>query len=207
LSAARSRRYLAAICVAAALTGLVACSGSSKSAARISTSESVPAARAETGSSTGTGGTVSNKPIDFVNDYDANIVASALEGTLQTALIQKPAFAGAQVIQSGIEIDLAAAKPSSDVKSVVDRNRTIFDGAPIPIKYRAVHNSLLQLQALTKRVSADRSYWTAQGVTLRAFGPDLTTNTVLVAVAHYQPAVKAQFAKRYGSAITVQATG
>ncbi|HET6208765.1 MAG TPA: hypothetical protein VFD94_00205 [Jatrophihabitans sp.] len=133
--------------------------------------------------------------VDFSRDQDANYAAA--QGNLYTDLEQFDSYAVAQIVRSGIEVELVGP-PTAAIRAVVARDDPLYQGKPIPVSYRSVRHTRRQLQALVERIGADDHYLQQQGIQLSTWGADPDSNLVKITVAHYTKAYRDALIARYG---------
>lgn len=133
--------------------------------------------------------------VDFSQDQDANYAAA--QGHIWIDLPQFASYAGAQIVKTGVEIDLVGP-PTGAIRAVVAREGPQYQGKPIPVRYRSVRHSERQLQVVSDRIEADQGYWQQRGIDLNSWGIDLNTNTMQVTMAHYTKANRDALLARYG---------
>ena len=153
---------------------------------------------------------------DFGRDPLLNAAAANVVSALEQQVRASPGFAGVQITPTGVELDYVGV-PNDSVASAVSQasssSRHLLIGistAPsdgvIPVFVRQVAHTELELLAVTNLITTDQPMWAAKGVTPSSYGPDAISNTVLVNLLNYSPAVAAAFVARYGSAVTVATT-
>lgn len=144
------------------------------------------------------GGPANSAGVDFSRDADANFAAAqGLPGLDAFA-----SYAGYQIVSYGYEVDLVGP-PTAAIRAVVDRNDPEYKGKPIPVRYRSVRHSLRELQALTKRITADDGHWQDQGIELSSWGPDIDSNTVQIRMTHYTKHYRDALIAHYGDEVSV----
>jgi hypothetical protein len=134
--------------------------------------------------------------VDFSRDQDANYAAA--QGHIWIDLQQFDSYAGAQIVSTGIEVDLVGP-PTEAIRAVVARDDPQYQGKPISVRYRSVHHSQRQLQEISDRIEADLGYWRQQQIDLTSWGIDINSNTVQISMAHYTKAHQDALLVHYGS--------
>jgi hypothetical protein len=132
--------------------------------------------------------------VDFAHDQDANLAAA--QGNLFADLEQFDSYAVAQIVSSGIEVDLVGP-PTAAIRAVVARDDPQYRGKPIPISYRSVRHTRRELQALVDRIVTDADYWRQLGIRLTSWGYG-ANNLVEISLAHYTKASGDALVARYG---------
>lgn len=135
--------------------------------------------------------------VDFSQDPAANGAASDLGQKLLAVLPSLAGYAGMQIVQYGIEVDVVGP-PSAAIQAVVARDGAQYQGKPIPVRYRSVRHTEQELQAVEDRIEADQRYWQQRGIDLTASGIDINSNTVQISMAHYTKANRDALLARYG---------
>jgi hypothetical protein len=145
-----------------------------------------------TGSSAAAG---SSTGVDFANDQAANYAAA--QGNLSNDLERFDTYALAQIVSSGIEVDLVGP-PTAAIRAVVAQDDPQYQGKPIPVSYRSVRHTRRELQALVDRISGDRDSLKQQGIELTSWGWG-ASNVVEISLVHYTKAYQDVLLDRYGS--------
>ncbi|HJQ01663.1 MAG TPA: hypothetical protein VJ851_08685 [Jatrophihabitans sp.] len=133
--------------------------------------------------------------IDFANDQDANFAAA--QGNLSADLARFDNFAIAQIVSSGIEVDLVGP-PTAAILAVVARDDPQYQGKPIPVSYRSVRHTRRELEALIQQIEDDRAYWEKQGIQLTSWVYG-ASNLIEITLAHYTKAYGEALIARYGA--------
>ena len=144
--------------------------------------------------------------IDFSSDQAANYAASQLGQKLLTDLPPLAGYASLEIVSYGIEVDFVGP-PSEAVRAVIAKDESQYQGKPIPVRYRSVRHSYLQLQAVVRQIEVDveANYWQRQGIQLSSWGIGLDSktgrynNTVQISLDHYTKAYRDALIARYGS--------
>lgn len=152
-------------------------------------------------------------PPDFVNDPVANFAADVVSEDLQPALEVASNFVGQQTTAAGLQIDLSSAATAAQTvliadeatKQVASLAKFGIDGSTVtvPISVNVVPNSLATLQGLTSRLDADQAAWAAKGISLSSWGPDITSDSVVVHLQDYTADSAKQITAAYGPLVTV----
>ena len=75
----------------------------------------------------------------------------------------------------------------------------------VAVDFRDAKYSLAEMQAVVRRVMADRAYWARHGVSVQTAAPMVDGSSVRVGTTQGAPAEAALFGKRYGAgAVTVE---
>ena len=113
----------------------------------------------------------------IVNADDS--AASAVSGRPMTATTAKliaqnydPSLVGIAVTSTGLQITVAG-RPSATLSQAIAARAN-----GIPVSIRIVQHSEAQLTGVQARITADLGYWTARGVRIAAWGPDLASDKV-----------------------------
>jgi hypothetical protein len=133
--------------------------------------------------------------VNFSQDEAANYAAA--QGRIWIDLPQFDSYAGAQIVRSGIEVDLVGP-PTDAILAMVAREDPQYQGKPIPVSYRSVRHSQRQLQPIADRIEADQGYWQPRGSDLSSVGFDPNSDTVQVTMVHYTKANRDALLARYG---------
>ena len=131
---------------------------------------------------------------------DVSSAASRLAGLL-TANV-----AGFSYIQiTDGHIDLGVTSDPAAVQGIVNNALTLASDASVvrSLTYTSVTNSLADLENVTASLTANASAWSQRGVHLSAFGPDITSNSVLVHLFPYSEAAAKELVDTFGSLITI----
>lgn len=139
-------------------------------------------------------------PPNYSTDRAANFAAADVAEALDKALSPLSTFAGVMIDPAGITI--REVGDDQDLRSAAALALSI-GGDVIPLTYVQVSRSMNDLAALTKTLDDTQATWATEGVALTSWGPDVTSNTVLIHVAHYSADVAAKLTAAYGNAITI----
>lgn len=107
---------------------------------------------------------------------------------------------GMAVTASGLQVSVAG-HPSAELTRAIASEA---DGIPVTIK--AVPRSEGQLEKVQARITSDLKYWSAQGIHIAAWGPDLSADKVSVTLTHYSAQAARSITARYGTAWVTVAT-
>lgn len=122
------------------------------------------------------------------------VVASGQSGA---ASVFGQSYAGIAITPGGVELSLAGDN-APDVEAVVPR---VVDS--VPVTFKIVDHSQAVLNALTDRIGADRNAWIAEGITLSAWGPDYSSNKVLIYLSSFSKSAADALAAKYGTDLTI----
>ena len=144
--------------------------------------------------------------IDFSTDQAANYAASQLGQKLLTDLPPLAGYASLEIVSYGIEVDVVGP-PSAAMQAAVARDDVQYQGTLIPVRYRSVRHTYLQLQAVMRQITADveAHYWQRQGIQLSSWGVGLDSRTgryidaVQITLQHYTKAYRNALITRYSS--------
>jgi hypothetical protein len=152
---------------------------------------------------------------DYATDQAANFAAAAVSDRLQPVLsdvVLHPHFAGIQITPAGLEISLSGAATAAEQALAQDSAvqtaafaawKVPAGQGQVPVVFRPVPNSWATLNSLTGTLNADAASWAAKGVQLSSWGPDVSSNSVVVHLESYSDAAAAALTSKYGSAISV----
>jgi len=147
---------------------------------------------------------------DWAHDSKANFSALLTAQSLQ-GLAEDPNFAGIAITDAGLEVSVTAGPTASQARLVTSVRSSEFStlskipGLPVsvPISFTTVKNSASELKALTDTLNSDSGAWAAKGVELSSWGPDNTTNTVVVHLVNYSTVTADELTAAYGASLTV----
>lgn len=125
---------------------------------------------------------------DFAHDVAANKAAADLADAFASAATLSREFAGTQITSAGLQINVAGAV-SSDVTAAVAvarlaRKRTAAD---VPVLYRRVKYSWSTLLSVYDALNAQASELFADGLQATSWGPDVSSNTVVLRLSGGAP--------------------
>jgi hypothetical protein len=184
------RRRILVLAAATAAIGLVSSTGVAAAAAspKPGTAAAGPASAA----------LPFNTRTQLAADRIVNADEAALSGKRVSAL--RPlsrqydtTIAGIAITAHGLQVSVAGHLSAVLAQAI----RTEADGVPVTVK--VVAHSQTQLEAVQARIGKDAAYWREHGVILSAWGPDLSSDKVLVSLAHYSARAAAAITVRYGS--------
>lgn len=142
----------------------------------------------------------------------AHFLALAIESHLAQSM--PGSFGGVALSPSGTGVTVYLTAPtSSNESSVRSYAQSTASANPntmpssAPITFAATPTTAAQQDALHQSVTTDvtSGYWTNNGVTVTAWGPDVTTGKENITVSTLTPSVTQALAARYGSNINVVA--
>jgi hypothetical protein len=133
--------------------------------------------------------------------------AAAASGRSMVATTAKPlageydsSLVGMAVTASGLQVTVAG-------HSSAELTRAIAAGADgVPVTIKVVPHSEGQLETVQARITSDLKYWSARGIHLAAWGPDLSADKVSVTLTHYSALAARSITARYGTAWVTVAT-
>jgi hypothetical protein len=114
--------------------------------------------------------------------------------------------AGLEIVLSGAPTEAAraavAAAQADEARTFV-AYRVPASTGPVPISFRVVAHSRAVLNGLTAQLTADAHRWNARGIALSSWGPDLSSDKVLVHLLHYSAAAAHELEAGYGALVQV----
>lgn len=153
---------------------------------------------------------------DYSTSDSLNFAARAVAEALTEKVQGEAGFAGIQITNTGVELD-HVGPPTTQVSEAIAASAgvaanllTSAPGAPadgrVPVVVRLVKRTLAQMASITGQIDTDQSRLKTEGIVLSSWGPDITSNTVVVHLSNYSPANAALITARYGDAVTVDAS-
>lgn len=142
---------------------------------------------------------------NFATDVSANRTADQAAELYEPAIDQDQMFGGLVITDAGLRMDVVKAGTSSPAAALAKSSALTSArnnlATMVPVTTRMVNNSLADLQALTATLDKAAPTWTARGVVMSMWGPDLDRNKVVVTLETYSAEAAAQLVAAYGSGV------
>lgn len=138
---------------------------------------------------------------NYLHNSELNGQAADLAATLAPHVKSLTGYAYMQVQSQGLVVATTRSARSSLVRQAIRSARE--NGPALPVTYKIVQRSAMQLDSIDAQLLNERSTWAKKGVLLEAWGPNDTSNTVVIHLKHYTTQAAALLAQRYHNAVTV----
>jgi hypothetical protein len=130
---------------------------------------------------------------DYTTNHALNTKAQLAADPLGAELQDDPTYGGMKIVRQGIEVDVVGRGSDALSAAIAKAKKSV------PVQTKAVKHSWQALQVLTSRLNKDQPMWRTKGVLLSMWGPDVSTNRVMVWLSKYDDAAAAALTATYGA--------